>query len=955
MIKLILFLITIYLLQLIYFSCFNEDIRCKLLTSLYLLNYVVYSKFPIFYDNVNSLLIFIRNLGIFRILKKVLLFILAILALIISFIRIVLDMVTYLHTYRRKVLYLVIIVLIIIPSLYSIIYINPIDPLLSINLFVKTGLNLLNLLSKINTGIGKLIEYLIIKLSNKDRVRLIGKDINNARYRIFTYSNEGLLDPKEACKSIYENLMNDQDFLNFGQNKIIVITAVCQEYRYNFHPNINITNNTTFNKYYSNIRKYIDKHYTDTNSFIYYNNIIPVFSVKIWNVDLIKNKNIKRNSIDSIRSYSTTVRTYSTKTKGTMPSPITEAEIDINNKIECSKYDGFITPYLKKESDSVNKIIKLAKGPKVFGTMDIETINIDNKQIPIAISSCYKSTKVKLFLIDRRIFKINKDKAVIKLFKEYFSYIAKLPEHTIFVHNLGSFDGYFIFKYLVLIYENDMVDTIIDDSNKFIQISLLLNKPTPDQKTIEKLKYTYWRDSYRIFPISLNQLSEVFGGTPKLSKYNPKFNSIDLFEDKELFELFKEYAKTDAISLYESIDYAKSDYLEKYNVDLSNTVSTSSLSLRIFRSEYLNTNIPILKGLDDFFIRKSYIGGATDYYKLYGQNLHYYDVNSLYPYAMLNPIPLKLIKIHKDLTNFDLNDFFGFALAEIYCPNSIKNPVLPYKDEMTGKTIYPRGNWRGVYFSEELKAVKALGYEIKLLTGYEFSKFDLFSNYISHFYAMKRDSIGSSRFIAKMHLNTLYGIFGRKKDIIETKIVNNDELDDYLLNRSVKSIIDLNDKSILLLQNNLPTSLIELMSEYVDKEIKSYRNTVNSNVAVASAITSYARIHMIQYKLDGHIFYTDTDSIFTDTPLNINFIGKDLGLMKDELDGLLIKEAYFLDIKKYGYWYLDKKGNRVEKSTIAGVPRNSVSFKEIESLVKGSTLTREINNMFYHDFTKLDK
>ena len=111
---------------------------------------------------------------------------------------------------------------------------------------------------------------------------------------------------------------------------------------------------------------------------------------------------------------------------------------------------------------------------------------------------------------------------------------------------------------------------------------------------------------------------------------------------------------------------------------------------------------------------------------------------------------------------------------------------------------------------------------------------------------------------------------------------------------------------------------------------------------------------MMKFKLNGNIFYTDTDSIFTDKPLDLTLIGKDLGLMKDELGGLVIKEAYFLDIKKYGYWYLDKKGNRIEKSTIAGIPRNSVSFDEVKSLVKGSVLTRDIDNMFYHDFSKLD-
>ena len=92
---------------------------------------------------------------------------------------------------------------------------------------------------------------------------------------------------------------------------------------------------------------------------------------------------------------------------------------------------------------------------------------------------------------------------------------------------------------------------------------------------------------------------------------------------------------------------------------------------------------------------------------------------------------------------------------------------------------------------------------------------------------------------------------------------------------------------------------------------------MKSNIAIASAITSYARIHMLKYKLSDSVYYTDTDSIFTDKPLNISEISSELGFMKDELDGNVISKAYFLGIKQYGYCYFDKNSNRVEKSVWA--------------------------------------
>lgn len=83
---------------------------------------------------------------------------------------------------------------------------------------------------------------------------------------------------------------------------------------------------------------------------------------------------------------------------------------------------------------------------------------------------------------------------------------------------------------------------------------------------------------------------------------------------------------------------------------------------------------------------------------------------------------------------------------------------------------------------------------------------------------------------------------------------------------------------------------------------------------------------MLKYKLSDSVYYTDTDSIFTSEKLDSSLIGPELGMVKDEItvnDGSIplmngpIKEAYFLGIKQYGYWYLNSEGRRIEKSVWA--------------------------------------
>lgn len=98
----------------------------------------------------------------------------------------------------------------------------------------------------------------------------------------------------------------------------------------------------------------------------------------------------------------------------------------------------------------------------------------------------------------------------------------------------------------------------------------------------------------------------------------------------------------DANALREALIEAQNIYYYQYSVDITQIYSTSTLSLEIFRKNFQDVDIPIMKRNEDSFIRKAYYGGATDYYKGYGKKLYYYDINSLYPYAMCKPMPLNL-------------------------------------------------------------------------------------------------------------------------------------------------------------------------------------------------------------------------------------------------------------------------------------------------------------------------
>ena len=110
---------------------------------------------------------------------------------------------------------------------------------------------------------------------------------------------------------------------------------------------------------------------------------------------------------------------------------------------------------------------------------------------------------------------------------------------------------------------------------------------------------------------------------------------------------------------------------------------------------------------------------------------------------------------------------------------------------------------------------------------------------------------------------------------------------------------------------------------------------------------------MMKFKLSPYVAYSDTDSVFTtDLTEFEGLLSKELGDFKDELNGLTINEAAFLGIKQYGYWYIDKKGNKIVKSVFAGVKRNSFTFEQVLNLKDGANIVVRNNDRFFKSLTK---
>jgi len=413
----------------------------------------------------------------------------------------------------------------------------------------------------------------------------------------------------QIYEPLFHTLMNNKEFTDWIRDEggIMISTAVDGLIQFQLHDNFYIEINTPVNEFINettlNRERLTNTKWGEGSPGI--DVIIDYIIVNVWKV---------KSEVKRPENYPMFIKKHSFHTSALNNSSLNFTPLQ--NKIN--------------KKDLLN-----------IAAMDIETIDYAGNQIPVFLSCAYidnkNRRKVKVFnsLIDPLQLNLNSNKAVENLWKDFFKNIQTYLIHNtvVFMHNLGKFDGYLIFnailKYNLIHYKN--INCLIDKQHKFIQIKAKFNNIN-----------IIWKDSMRIFPTSLENLCTVFETeNTKLGKYRKKFNSIELFNNPTLLKEFLAYAKSDPIALLNVMLNAQKIYFKNYNIDIASILSASTLSLKIYRTRFQNNTILGLNKTLDFYIRKSYYGGATDIYKQYGENLYYYDVNSLYSKAMLNMLPFR--------------------------------------------------------------------------------------------------------------------------------------------------------------------------------------------------------------------------------------------------------------------------------------------------------------------------
>ncbi len=577
---------------------------------------------------------------------------------------------------------------------------------------------------------------------------------------------------------------------------------------------------------------------------------------------------------------------------------------------------------------------------------------------------------------EKRKYVYNSKEIVLNLIDELLK--PKYNKITFYCHNFGGFDVVFIkvileyndihpdtrYKLDIMFRDNRILSIKISQKINGLTRMLTIKHSYPLLGTsLEKLGKDFKVETLKgIFPYTFYTEDNLYyvGGTPDRKFFNDLSdkNWVSMYKNDWSFkhESIK-YLESDLMPLYQVITKANKQVFLDYGLNMIDDLTISKLALELFLSKYYNENIPKIDKPSMYNdIKQGYYGAITEVYKPYGEDLCYYDVNSLYPYVALQDMP-GLICTKQSFYNIDKNidDYFGLFYCEIETPLDSYLGLLPVRNN--SGIEFPLGKWKGWYFSEELKFAKENGYKIKMLKGYTFNReSNVFNRYIQTIYEIKSNPKDSTqKSMAKSLLNNLLGRFGIHMDKPSTEIVNYKTMDTISAMKKVISSENISEgKRLITYINKLDPEIIsshnldyiKILDKYKDIETRSFEAT---SVVISAAVTAYARIYISKIKHNimangGLIYYSDTDSIVTSKKLPDYLLSSsELGKLKLEHE---IDKAIFISGKTY--CLIDKKGNFI--NIAKKVKSSCLTYKDYLDLLNNKHVTTAVKTQSKTDW-----
>jgi uncharacterized protein YprB with RNaseH-like and TPR domain len=396
------------------------------------------------------------------------------------------------------------------------------------------------------------------------------------------------------------------------------------------------------------------------------------------------------------------------------------------------------------------------------------------------------------------------------------------------------------------------------------------------------------------------------------------------------------YLKSDVMGLKEIYDKMNTTVFEKYQVNLTSYISTSSLTFNLWKKETVKKcviNLPTLKQENIF--RQAIRGGRTyknknsfisqDYQtfldtKNYDEIKDFIvdcDVVSLYPAAMAKfEYPIGECK---ESEGNKMMGKMGIYLINYITNKNLIQPILGRRD-IDGSLRWDLKDSTGYYTSIEIEDAKANGYTIEIINGYywENTAF-IFKDYIEKLFHDKDEEAkagnkGSPYYqLCKLFMNGLYGKNIQRPIYTNTKMIKSSL--EYWKFWGTNDITDL-----IPIENDSGEKMWYVSG--TPKNILEREECITKPTQLGAFILAYSRRIMVGYMKEANphfdstdqkastnndFFYTDTDSLQmkSDNSKLMKRLGdKSLGGITDDLGDAKIVKGIWIAPKLYMLEYV---------------------------------------------------
>lgn len=331
-------------------------------------------------------------------------------------------------------------------------------------------------------------------------------------------------------------------------------------------------------------------------------------------------------------------------------------------------------------------------------------------------------------------------------------------------------------------------------------------------------KFTFY-DTTKHFPMPLAMLGDIIG---------LKKGKLDIHS--------KDYVLNDVRIIEKAMTYFMETLFDKYGITTGATAGGSAI--KVWKSI---TDSTFIGGhYEPPLSREAYYGGRCEIFrrehKATSQKdlVHYYDINSMYPYVMTFRYPEQLgedPKMEKD---------YGLVDAEFEIPKDDFISLIPYRYKK--RLCYPVGRFRSVctYHEARQKGVKI----VKIHSSQGTNLFSTpFRNYVMELYEMRMNARNEAEKLCyKILLNSLYGKMAQRNQSQRT--VDKVTLSEYIQKHPKQAAVylEVGEGRFIMEYSRRPDSFV--------------------NVVWGAYITSYARIQLNQILIANkeRVMYCDTDS-----------------------------------------------------------------------------------------------